>query len=114
MLFFKNKGVRLLKKELKTITKIGYEKINNQNYNSFRVERKITACCKKHPRCRNEAECVALWDTWSERAPIIYEPIAFEKMLARGTPLGWIPILTLGIQRDSWVLPQSTLTEEIK
>ena len=102
----------MLRRELAKLDKIG-RNITLNKYNPVPTEMHIQACCKRHPNCRHKVECLRLWDEWSERAPVSYEPIKFERMMGEISPLFWIPVLILGLQRDSWELPQSRLIEEV-
>lgn len=99
-----NRGILILDKELKVLSKLGHN-ATVENYKPDRVEMKIQACCKKHPVCRYAERCRQLFYLWSERAPIKYAPMEFERMLKDVPTLDWMPILILGIRKTSWELP---------
>ena len=108
-----NAGIYVLQAQLDKLASLG-RNITLQSYpNPEWVEMRINACCKRHPHCRDKDGCVALWDTWSELAPIRYSPMSFERFMEGIPSLYWLPVLILGIKRDSWELPQSRLQEEI-
>jgi hypothetical protein len=107
-----NAGIDVLSRAIQRLDELGVC-ASLQTYKPEWVEMRINACCKRHPHCRDEVRCVRLWDMWSEIAPVRYSPMSFERFM-EGTPsLYWLPVLILGIKRDSWELPQSRLTEEI-
>lgn len=97
-------GILILDRELKVLHKLGHN-ATVENYKPDRVEREIVDCCKQHPVCRDLEVCKELFDLWSIRAPIEYSPMEFERTLKDKPTLDWMPILILGICKDSWELP---------
>jgi len=107
-----NSGIHVLQAALNRLASLG-RNISLQDYTPEWVEMRINACCKRHPHCRDKDRCVELWDRWSEIAPVRYSPASFERYVEGIPTLFWLPVLVLGIKKESWELPQSRLMEEI-
>ena len=107
-----NAGIHVLQTQIEKVIRLG-RNITLRGYSPEWTEMRINACCKRHPNCRDKDRCVELWDMWSEIAPVRYSPAAFERYVEGIPTLFWLPVLVLGIKKESWELPQSRLTEEI-